>query len=90
MAYFAEGFRSLMTEFAGCFGSTPTANTFLTIVSGWILCNGKRTVSGIIRAAGHEATKSHDAYQNFFSKAKWSMDQLWKIHFLTLYRKMAH
>jgi len=36
-------------------------------------------MTGIIRAAGTHATKSHDAYQGFFSKAKWDMETLWEL-----------
>lgn len=82
--HFAERFRFLILEVMIVFRSTPTTETFLTIIMGWILCNGKRTISGIIRAAGYEAAKSHDAYQNFFSKSKWSVELLWKTFFLLI------
>jgi hypothetical protein len=84
MENFPALFQELISSFAAAIGSTPTANSFVTLVLGWILCNGKRTISGVIRASGPNAEKSHDAYQNFFSKSKWSMDTLWKILFLFL------
>ncbi len=40
--------------------------------------------SGVIRAAGPFATKSHDAYHNFFSRSAWNMDALWEALFLLL------
>lgn len=74
----------LVEHFAGCVGSTPNAASFTTLVLGWILCRGRRTLSGVIRAAGPFAPKSHDAYQNFFSMSKWDMDVLWEGLFLLL------
>jgi len=80
MDYIASRFKELVIELtARCCGTAPTVETFLTVVIGWILCTGRRTTSGIIRAAGHHAMKSHDAYHNFFSQSKWSIDTLWQI-----------
>ena len=56
------------------------------MILGWILSNGSRTISGVIRAAGPHTKKSHDAYLNFFSKAEWWMDALWRALFLMLAR----
>ena len=77
-------FRKIILEFCTIIGTAPTAESFVTLILGWILCNGRHTLSTIIRAAGPQATKSHDAYQNFFSKSEWSMDTLWKMLFLLL------
>ena len=72
-------FQELLANFSSAFGSTPTRCSLLAITLGWILCSGKRTMTGIIRAAGTHATKSHDAYQGFFSKAQWDMETLWQL-----------
>ena len=72
-------FQELLANFSCAFGSLPTQRSLLVITLGWILCSGKRTMTGIIRAAGTHATKSHDAYQGFFSKAQWDMDILWQL-----------
>lgn len=77
-------FQQLILDFSAVIRTAPAAESFVTLVLGWLLCNGRRTLSGVIRAAGPEATKSHDAYQNFFSKSEWSMDELWKLLFLFL------
>jgi hypothetical protein len=84
MENFPALFQELIANCAAAIGSTPTAASFGTLIVGWILCNGKRTISGVIRALGPHAEKSHDAYQNFFSKSRWSMDTLWKMLFLFL------
>jgi len=77
-------FQQLILDFSAVIRTAPSTASFMTVVVGWLLCNGRRTLSGIVRAAGPAATKSHDAYQNFFSKSEWSMDALWKLLFLSL------
>lgn len=79
-------FRQWIAQFGLAIGTAPTAASFATMVTGWILCNGRRTVSAVVRAAGPHAPKSHDAYQNFFSQSCWSIDALWKTLFLLLVR----
>ena len=77
-------FQQWIAKFALAIGTAPTATSFATVVTGWILCNGRRTLSAVVRAAGPHAPKSHDAYQNFFSQSRWSIDTLWKTLFLLL------
>lgn len=79
MEHLSVVFQDLLANFSCAFGSTPTRCSLLAITLGWILCSGKRTMTGIIRAAGTHATKSHDAYQGFFSKAHWDMETLWQL-----------
>ena len=78
MEHFSTLFQELLANFS-CAFSTPTRYSLLVVTLGWILCPTKRTMTGIIRAAGTHATKSHDAYQGFFSKAKWEMETLWEF-----------
>jgi hypothetical protein len=73
-------FAELLMPFAPCF-TVPSQASFLTLAQAWLLCSGPRTVTNLIRTAGPLATKSHDAYQYFFSKAAWSMEELWKVLF---------
>lgn len=84
MENFSALFYTLADSFSSAFVSTPTLRSFLTIITGWVLCPGRRTMTGIIRAAGYRAEKSHDAYQCFFSKARWDMDILWQQLFFMI------
>ncbi len=77
-------FIALLQHFVQRLGYTPNVSSFMVLTLGWIVCHGRRTLSAVIRAAGPFANKSHDAYQNFFSKAKWDMDSLWKALFLLI------
>ena len=68
-----ESFLSCLATFEPCFTS-PTYQRFLTIMTGWVLCVGKRTVTGVIRAAGVVGRQHHSGYHRFFSQAVWSTD----------------
>lgn len=70
-----ESFTTCLTQFSLCF-TEPTFRRFLTIVTGWVLCTGKRTVTGVIRAAGVVGERHHSGYHRFFSLARWSTDQV--------------
>lgn len=53
----------------------PTFNSFLTLLTGWVFA-GRRTVTGMIMAAGAVGTKHHSAYHRVFATARWSLDEL--------------
>ena len=55
--------------------TTPTFNTLVTVLSGWIFAR-RRTVTGVIVAAGAVGTKHHSSFHRFFAKAEWRLDDL--------------
>ena len=57
----------------------PTAQVFLRLLTGWVLCTGRRTITGIIPFADPGSIRSHDAYHRFFSKASWDPQRLWEL-----------
>jgi len=57
----------------------PGAEIFLRLMTGWILCTCRRTITGILPFADPWAKRAHDAYHRFFPKARWSMAELWKL-----------
>ena len=67
MEYLPPDFLTLVCQFTPYLGYAPNGPSFATLVLGWVLCHGRRTLSGVVRAAGPFAPKSHDAYQNFGS-----------------------
>ncbi len=73
-------FQRLLLNFLPCF-TQPSSESFLALGAAWVLAVGPRTVTNLVRTLGHSATKSHDAYQYFFSDAVWIMDDLWRILF---------
>jgi hypothetical protein len=66
-------FADLLQVFAPCF-TEPTFGRFVTLVAGWVLCVGKRTVTGLIRGAGVVGRRHHSGYHRFFSAARWTTD----------------
>ena len=57
-----------------CF-TAPSHGRFLTLVSGWLLCLGKRTVTGVMRAAG-AADQDPSAFHRFFSRGAWCPEEV--------------
>ena len=56
----------------------PGAEIFLSLMTGWVLCTARRTVTGILPFADPARERAHDAYHRFFPDARWGMSQLWK------------
>lgn len=59
--------------------TAPSFANLQVIASGWILTRGKRTVTGVIQGAGAVEEKHHSAFHRFFSRAKWSADEVGRI-----------
>lgn len=64
-----ETLLSCLCSFEGCFRA-PSYARFLTLMSGWLLCVGRHTVTGVMRAAG-VADRDHSGYHRFFSRGIW-------------------
>ncbi len=58
-----------------CVMTTPTFDSFLTVMTGWIFAR-RHTVTGMILAADAVGTKHHSAYHRLFAAARWSLDEL--------------
>lgn len=55
----------------------PSVLLFGTLVSAWVLCPGRRTVTRMIRVADPEAEHAHDAYHRFLRAGARTMTELW-------------
>jgi hypothetical protein len=55
--------------------TTPTFANFTLIVTGWLFAR-RRTVTGILVAAGLAGRRHHAAFHRFFASARWSRDHL--------------
>jgi hypothetical protein len=64
--------------------TTPTANIFLNLVTGWVLCTGRKLITRIIPFADPEDLHAHDAYHRLFPDAAWSTSELWRMLTLLL------
>ena len=63
-----ESFLLCLSAFEQRF-TAPTYQRFGTIIAGWVLCVGKRTVTGVVRAAGVVGCEHHSGYHRSFSQA---------------------
>src|SRR5271155_2882320 len=56
--------------------TTPTFQTFLEIVTGWVLSHRHRYVTEVIFAGGNVGNGHWCRFHRFFSQAAWDMDTL--------------
>lgn len=67
----------LVQSFSSAF-TAPTTQIFVALISGWILCTGRRTITGMIPFADPQGRHAHDAFHRLLPEARWEMDALWK------------
>lgn len=63
--------------------SAPVFSRFMIVLTGWIFAP-RRTITGMLVAAGVAETMHHAAFHRVFSAARWSLDQLGLIVFVIL------
>lgn len=71
----APSFAPLVALFADCF-TAPSFATFRHIVAGWVLCVGRHTVTGVLRASGAVGVKHHSSFHRFFRSSVWNPDRI--------------
>jgi hypothetical protein len=62
----------------------PSAEIFVSLMTGWVLCTARRTVTGMLSFADPMCKHAHDAYHRFFPDARWAVGQLWQTLTLIL------
>jgi len=76
--------QAILLSFRCCF-TAPSYQNFVALVTGWILCQGRHSVSRVIQAAsGPARAKHHATLYRFLSRAKWGADSLGKVLFRLL------
>jgi DDE superfamily endonuclease len=68
-----DSFVALLRDFDAVF-TAPTYQTFVAIVTGWILSQRHRYVTEIIFAGGHVGDGHWSRFHRFFSHAAWDID----------------
>ena len=71
---FDSSFAILLQELAIVM-TAPSFRNFETILIGWTFAN-RRTVTGMLLAAGVAGKQHHAAFHRFFANARWSRDEL--------------
>ena len=74
----ADDWRTVLAACAVVF-TGPSWVLFTTLVTAWVLCPGRRTVTRMIRVADPAGAHAHDAYHRFLRAGAWSMTELWRV-----------
>jgi hypothetical protein len=74
----ARLFEALLGLGETCF-SAPSFAVFITLLRGWVLAPGRRTITGMICAGDPEGARAHDAYHRFVRAGRWSTAALWRV-----------
>lgn len=62
----------------------PSLCNALIIFLGWVQICGGHAVTGALVAAGVAGRRHHEAFHRFFSRSKWSTDELGRLLFLNI------
>ena len=69
---------SLLAAFEPVF-TTPSFDLCVRLVSAWIRCPGRHTLTRLYLLADPMEERAHDAYHRFFGHGAWSLPQLWRL-----------
>ena len=64
--------------------TAPGAEIFSRLMTGWILCTARRTITSILPFADPCFQRAHDAYHRFFPDSRWEIYRFWQILTLIL------
>ena len=67
----------------------PGWNIFQALLTGWVVCTGRRTIIGIYQQADPERSRAHDAYHRFVRCATWVPEQVWRLLAQALVAKLV-
>jgi len=78
--------RSLVEDFRCCF-TKPGFESFVALITGWMICQGRHSISRVIQAAGVVGTgKHHSSLYRFLSDGRWTIDAVGGVLFRLLLR----
>ena len=76
--------QALLAGFAPCF-TRPGFENFVTMISGWITCQGRHSISRMIQAAsGLDGGKHHSRFYRFLAHGSWATDPVGNVLFQLL------
>lgn len=67
-----------LQQFVSCF-TQPSFQAFCIIATGWLLGDGRKVVTRILRAGDGLEVKSFSCFHRFFSQARWSPDLIGRV-----------
>lgn len=78
MSFQIRAWEALVTACASAF-TQPSFVLFSELLTAWVLCSGRHTVTRMIRLLGPAPRRQHDAYHRFLRAGAWSMACLWRL-----------
>ena len=84
----SDTWRDLVALFVPLF-TTPTFSIFQELLTAWVLCPVRRTVTGMMRGGGLVHRRPHDAYHRLVRAAAWSLEEFWDLTADLLIRRFA-
>lgn len=75
-----DTFWPFLLGFQTCFGA-PSFRNFCAIVTGWVQCLGRHTVTAVALASGDLSRRHISAFHRFFAQAQWALDGLGLVLF---------
>ena len=69
---------NLLGQFQPVF-TAPGFAVWVRLVSAWVRCPGRHTLTRLYLLAEPTHQRAHDAYHRFFGKGAWSMPELWRL-----------
>jgi hypothetical protein len=68
----------LLSEFQ-CVFTVPSFQTFMCVMTGWVLSYRRRFVTELIWSSGSTRRGHHSRHHRFFSQAAWGLDRLCEV-----------
>ena len=65
----------------------PSFELFRQLATGWILCPGRRTITGMLPTADPEGKHTHDAFHRFVRDGAWKSPDFWRRQTVPLIKK---
>jgi len=75
--------QNTLAHYATAF-TKPSFRLFSQLVTAWLLCTGRRTITGMLRLVEPTQRRAHDAYHRLLRTGAWEMTLLWRLLVETL------
>ena len=66
-----------LAQYATAF-TAPAFRLFAQLLTAWLLCTGRRTVTGMLRLIEPTQRHAHDAYHRLLRTGAWEMARFWR------------
>ncbi len=70
--------QNTLAQYATAF-TAPAFLLFSQLLTAWLLCTGRRTVTGMLRLIEPTQRHAHDAYHRLLRAGAWEMARLWRL-----------